>query len=405
MRRAVSKEQPGPLAGLLVADFSRVVAGPFAAMLLGDLGADVVKVERPGVGDDTRGYGPPFLGDSGSGASAYFVSVNRNKRGVAWDLSTEEGRRKGFRLAEQADVLIENFKPGTAERMGLGYEEVAASNPRVVYCSISGFGTSGEGATMPGYDFLVQALGGLMSVTGDEGGEPRKVGVAVVDVLTALFASNAILAALFERSSSGKGQRVEVDLLSCSLAALFNQASTFVTTGLVPRALGNRHPSIAPYETLAAADRQMVVTVGNDGQFAAMTAVLGVAWMAFDALYSTNSARVTNRDSMVLLLEAALSAKTAAEWVEALMATGVPCGMVNDLSEAFALADRVGLAPVAIPAAGAGPEAHVLLPDPRAQVADPMRLSRTPVSYRAAPPRLGEHSAEVEDELGIGQAG
>lgn len=268
----------GPLEGVLVADFSRVVAGPFATMLLGDLGADVIKVERPGAGDDTRGFGPPFV----DGESSYYLSINRNKRGVAWDLGSEDGRRKARRLAERADVVVENFRPGTAARFGLGYDEIAAANPRVVYCSVSGFGTTGAGASMPGYDFLLQAVGGLMSVTGDDGGEPRKVGVAVVDVLTAQFAANAIIAALYERERSGSGQRVEVNLLSCLLCALINQASTYVTTGTVPRAMGNRHPSIAPYETLWAADRLLVVAVANDTQFAAFADALGLSWMTSD---------------------------------------------------------------------------------------------------------------------------
>jgi crotonobetainyl-CoA:carnitine CoA-transferase CaiB-like acyl-CoA transferase len=246
---------------------------------------------------------------------------------------------------------------------------------------------------MPGYDFLVQAVGGLMSITGDEGGHPLKVGVALVDVLTALFACNAILAAVVERAASGRGQHVEVDLLSCSLAALINQASTFVTTGHVPRAMGNRHPSIAPYQSLHAADREMVVTVGNDGQFAAMAQVIGEGWMAGDERFAGNAARIANRREMTVILESALASRPAAEWVTLLMAAGVPSGVVNGIDEAFALAEHVGLKPVIGSSAG--------VPDPAAQVADPMRLDRTPVSYRTAPPRLGEHTEEVERELGI----
>ena len=398
----MSEPGAGPLAGLLVADFSRVVAGPYAAMLLGDLGADVVKVERPGAGDDTRGFGPPFVNpdpEAGEPLSAYFLSVNRNKRGVAWDLATDEGRRKALALAARADVLIENFKPGGATRFGLGYEDIAKINPGVVYCSVSGFGSSGEGAPLPGYDFLVQAVGGIMSITGD--GEPRKVGVAVVDVLTALFASNAILAALVERSSSGRGQRIEVDLLSSSLAALINQASTYLTTGAVPTAMGNRHPSIAPYEMLAAADREMVVAVGNDSQFAALAGVVGKGWMGEDARFSRNAARVGNRDEMVRELEEALSARPAAEWVGMFQAAGIPSGVVNDISEAFGLAEQVGLTPAVRVTHASSTAWTASEPDPAAQIADPMRLSRTPVSYRLPPPRLGEHSAEVESELGL----
>ena len=301
IRRQVSTPDRGPLAGVLVADFSRVVAGPYAAMLLGDLGADVVKVERPGAGDDTRGYGPPFVGGGETGeTSSYYLSINRNKRAVAWDLAGPEGRRKARALAERADVVIENFKPGGAGKLGLDYAEITSANPGVVWCSISGFGSSGEGAALPGYDFLVQGVGGFMSITGDggESGQPRKVGVAVIDVLTALFASNAVLAALVERSASGMGQRIEVDLLSCSLASLINQASTYLTTGSIPGAMANRHPSIAPYETLAAADRQFVVAVGNDGQFAALAGVVGKGWMASDERYfeERGASRESSRD-------------------------------------------------------------------------------------------------------------
>ncbi|MHB1987872.1 MAG: CaiB/BaiF CoA transferase family protein [Acidimicrobiales bacterium] len=393
----------GPLAGYLVADFSRVVAGPYAAMLLGDLGADVIKVERPGAGDDTRGFGPPFVGgDSGdedAETSAYYLAVNRNKLGVAWDLATPEGRRKAQGLARRADVLIENFKPGGATRLGLGYDDVAADNPGVVYCSISGFGSKGQGADLPGYDFLVQALGGLMSITGD--GTPRKVGVAVVDVLTALFASNAVLAGLVERSSSGKGQRIEVDLLSSLLAGLINQASTYLTTGAIPRAMGNRHPSIAPYETFAAADRQFVVAVGNDGQFATLAALLGKAWMAVDRRFATNRARVENRLEMVGELESSFAHRQAEEWAALLNAAGIPSGVVNDISEAFSLAEELGLSPVVRVTRQLSEPWRGSDADSRAQVRSPMRFGRTPVSYRVPAPGLGEHSSRVEAELGL----
>jgi crotonobetainyl-CoA:carnitine CoA-transferase CaiB-like acyl-CoA transferase len=396
----------GALEGIKVADFSRVVAGPYAAMLLGDLGAEVVKVERPPAGDDTRSYGPPFVEVDGVAESSYYLSVNRNKRSVCWDLTTAKGRRHGFELAVRSDVVIENFKPGGAAKLGIGYDAVAAENPKVVYCSVAGIGSSAAGAALPGYDFLAQALSGLMSVTGDgreQGSGPLKVGVAAVDVLTSLFASNAILAALFERSSSGKGQHVEVDLLSSSLAALFNQVSTYVTTGTVPRAMGNRHPSIAPYETLMAADRPIVVAAGNDRQFAALAGALGLERLVSSG-FGTNAQRVGRRDELVAELEAVLSTRPAAEWVRQLQERGVPCGVVNDIAEAFALAEEVGLAPVVSvardDASGAGVKAHrASLSDPAAQVASPMRLSRTPVTYRLPPPHFGEHSDQVEAEL------
>jgi crotonobetainyl-CoA:carnitine CoA-transferase CaiB-like acyl-CoA transferase len=381
----VTSTAPGALDGILVADFSRVLAGPFATMLLGDLGADVVKVERPGSGDDTRAWGPPFV----DGDSAYYLSVNRNKRSVAIDLGTPDGVAAARELAGRADVLVENFKPGTMDRLGLGYGALAADNPRLVWCSVSGFGTSGPGAAMPGYDFLVQAVGGLMSITGPAGGEPTKVGVAVVDVLTGLFATTGILAALHHRERTGEGQKVEVNLLSSLLGALVNQASTFVTTGQVPRAMGNRHPSIAPYETLHAADRPVVVAVGNDGQFVALAKCAGVAWMAEDERFRTNAARVAHRDELLRELEAALGSRTAAEWVDELTAAGVPSGFVNDISEAFALAERIGLAPVVEIAREGGTVVR--------QVANPVQLGATPVSYRRPPPHLGEHTALLSD--------
>jgi crotonobetainyl-CoA:carnitine CoA-transferase CaiB-like acyl-CoA transferase len=367
----------GPLEGLLVADFSRVLAGPFATMLLGDLGADVVKVEHPAGGDETRGWGPPWYRDH----STYYLAVNRNKRSVALDLKTDAGRRAARALAARADVLVENFKAGAAERLGLGYEEVGRDNPGLVWCSISGFGR-GPGADLPGYDFLVQAMSGLMSITGPAGGEPTKVGVALVDVLTGLYAFGGVLAALRERDRTGRGQRVEVSLLGSALASLVNQASSYLCTGKPPRAMGNRHPSITPYETLATADRPLVVAVGNDGQFARLCRVLGVPGAATDPRFATNADRVTNRDALAELLERALAARGASDWVAALSEAGVPCGLVNDVGEAFALAERLGLEPVA--AAGGIP-----------QVANPIRLSSAPASYRLAPPALGEHTAEV----------
>ena len=367
----------GPLEGLVVADFSRVLAGPFATMLLGDLGADVVKVEHPDGGDETRAWGPPYAG----GHSTYYLAINRNKRSVALDLKDEADRRAARALAARADVLVENFKAGASERLGLGHEELARDNPGLVWCSISGFGR-GAGAELPGYDFLVQAMSGLMSITGPAGGEPTKVGVALVDVLTGLYATTGILAALRERDRTGRGQRVEVSLLGSALASLVNQASAYLSAGQAPRAMGNRHPSITPYETLATADRPLVVAVGNDGQFARLCRVLGLPEAAADPRFASNADRVANREDLVALLEGALAARGAADWVADLGDAGVPCGLVNDVGEAFALAERLGLEPVA-DAAGVP------------QVANPIGLSASPVSYRLAPPALGEHTAEV----------
>ncbi|HSK36293.1 MAG TPA: CoA transferase, partial [Actinomycetota bacterium] len=339
--------------------------------------ADVVKVEHPDGGDETRAWGPPFH----DGHTTYYLSVNRNKRSVALDLKSDSGRRAARALATRADVVVENFRAGSLERLGLGYEQVAADNPGLVWCSISGFGR-GAGAELPGYDFLVQAMSGLMSITGPAGGEPTKVGVALVDVLTGLYAFGGVLAALQERERTGRGQRVEVSLLGSALASLVNQASSFLCTGTPPRAMGNRHPSITPYETLATADRPLVVAVGNDGQFARLCRVLGLDGAAADPRFATNADRVANREELVPLLEGALAARGAADWVAALADAGVPCGLVNDVGEAFALAERLGLAPVAD--AGGVP-----------QVANPIGLPATPASYRLAPPALGEHTAEV----------
>ena len=363
----------GPLQGIVVADFSRVLAGPYATMLLGDLGAEVIKVERPGQGDDTRAWGPPY---TEQGQSTYFAGVNRNKSTRALDLGTAEGRAAARDLALSADVVIENFKPGALDRMGLGYDALAAANPRLVYCSITGFGT-GAGRDMPGYDLLVQAMGGLMSVTGPGPGQPTKAGVAMVDVITGLHATVGILAALRHRDASGQGQRVEVNLLSSLLSALVNQASGYVAAGVVPGILGNAHPSIAPYDVFATADRPLVIAVGNDGQFGSLVAVLGAPEMAADPDYATNPARVVHRDQLKARLEGLLASKGADEWQREITEAGVPCGPINDLAQAFALATELGLEPV-VEVEGTPTVAH------------PITLSRTPATYRSGPPYLPE---------------
>ncbi|MEU1305165.1 CaiB/BaiF CoA transferase family protein [Streptomyces shenzhenensis] len=375
----------GPLDGLLVADFSRVLAAPYLTMLLGDLGADIVKVERPGTGDDTRAWGPPHH----HGEATYNLSVNRNKRSVVLDLATEEGRSAARELAGRADVLIENFRPGTMARLGLDEATLRPGNPGLVYCSLSGFG-SGPGAAMPGYDLLVQAAGGLMSVTGPGPGQPTKVGVALVDVLCGLHAGIGVLAALRYRDSTGRGQLVEVDLLSTLLSSMVNQAGAHTMTGVVPGILGNRHPSIAPYEVFAAADRPIVLAVGTDRQFRSLVTVLGSPELADDDRFVTNTARVAHVDDLAGLLGTRLSARPADEWCELLTPHGVPCGPVNDLAEAFGLAERLGLAP----------RVHL---DGQDLVANPIRLDRTPPSYRLPPPGLGEHTEEVTRWLATGQ--
>jgi formyl-CoA transferase len=339
-----------PLEGVRVADFSRVLAGPLATMTLADLGADVVKVERPGTGDDTRHWGPPWH----EHGSSYFASVNRSKRSIALDLRDAGDLAVARRLADEADVVVENFLTGTMDRLGLGYETVTATNPGLVYCSITGFG-SGPGGELPGYDFVVQALGGLMSITGPPDGEPTKVGVALVDVLTGKDAVIGILAALRERETSGRGQRVEVNLLSSLLGSLVNQTSAFLTTGTSPGRMGNRHPSIAPYETLRCRDGLIAVACGNDAQFERLTEVLGgldaVDWVqtaeerASDMPFGSNRQRVANRRELVASLEKRLAEDDTASWVRRLNAAGIAAGAVNDIGAAVALARDLGLAP------------------------------------------------------------
>ena len=374
-----------PLQGLLVADFTRVLAGPYATMMFGDLGADVVKIENPRGGDDTRSWGPPFA----AGEATYFQSVNRNKRSLAANLRDPASLRRVRELLRRADVLIENFRPGTMGTFGLSYDEVAAINPRLVYCSITGFG-SGKGAALPGYDLLVQAVGGLMSITGPAPDQPVKVGVALVDVLTGLHAAVGVLAALRARDSSGRGQLVEVNLLSTLLSSLVNQGAGYTAAGVVPGILGNRHPSIAPYEVFPTMDRPLVVAVGNDRQFAALCAGLELPDLPGDRRFATNTERVEHVDDLACLLTDRLITRPAAHWSAVLAPLGVPCGPVNDVAGAFDLAETLGLTPTL--QAGEGPDA-VTLP------ANPIGLNGIRVQSAARPPRLGEHTAELAEWL------
>lgn len=384
MPRQHHRTAPRALDGVLVADFSRVLAGPLAAATLADLGAEVVKVERPGVGDDTRSWGPPFADD---GTAAYFDAANRSKRGLALDLGDPEDAAAARELARRADVLIENFRPGSLAKYGLDPAATLAANPGLVHCTISGFG-SGAGAALPGYDFVVQAVGGLMSITGEPGGPPLKAGVALVDVLTAKDAATGILAALRHRDRTGAGQTVEVNLLSSLLASLVNQASGHLATGRDPGPMGNRHPSIAPYETLACRGGLLAVAVGNDRQFRALAGALGAPELADDVRFRRNRDRVRNRTDLVQELEDRLVADTPRGWAERLAAVAVPCGPVNTVSEALELATRLGLDPIAQVGAGRIP-----------QVASPLRLSGTPVTQPGAPPRLDEDGTALRTWL------
>ncbi|GAA2063039.1 CaiB/BaiF CoA transferase family protein [Leifsonia soli] len=381
-------ERPGAgvLQGIRVADFSRVLAGPYATMMLADFGADVIKIESPG-GDDTRAWRPPV---DDAGESTYFGAVNRNKRSVVCDLATPDGLATARRLARTADVVVENFRPGVMERFGLDEASLRPANPRLVFCSITGFGRE-AGAALPGYDLLVQAVGGLMSITGAPDSEPSKVGVALVDVLTGLNAFSGILLALRQRDAMGRGSRVDVDLLGSLLAALTNQASGTLATGRSPARLGNAHPSIAPYELFRAADREFVVAVGNDRQFSAFAGVLGRPLLADDARFATNEQRVRNRQALRGLLEPLLAARTAADWVDALTLARVPAGLVNDIGEAFAFAESLGLQPIVTTVdPGTGRTSR--------QPATPIRLDTAPAAHRTPPPLLGAHNARWADE-------
>jgi crotonobetainyl-CoA:carnitine CoA-transferase CaiB-like acyl-CoA transferase len=366
------------LDGILVADLSRVLAGPLCTMTLGDLGADVVKVERPGGGDDTRAWGPPFVAEG----ATYYLALNRNKRSVVLDLKDPADVALARELCDRADVVVESFRPGTSDRLGLGYDDVARSNPGVVYCSISAFGAGERAATMPGYDLLLQAMSGLMSVTGEPDGRPLKVGAPLIDVMCGLHATIGVLAALHARERDGRGQHVGVSLMDTALAGLLNQASAHLNTGGVPGRLGNRHPSITPYETFAAADGDFAVAVGNDTIYARLCEVIGRPELAADARFATNAARLEHRDALAAELEAAFASAPAADWVLALAEAGVPAGPINDVREAFAFADGLGLAPVDET-------------DGVRTVRSPLRLGATPAVVSRRPPRLGEHSDEI----------
>ncbi|HEY0360034.1 MAG TPA: CoA transferase [Mycobacteriales bacterium] len=367
---------PGPLSGLLVADFSRVLAGPYCTMLLADLGADVVKVESPG-GDDTRAWQPPVR----DGVSTYYLGVNRNKRSIALDLTDADDAAAGRELARRADILVENFRPGGLGRFALDYASVAAGNPRVVYASISGFG-SGGGAALPGYDLIVQAVSGLMSLTGDADGPPYRAGVAVFDVIAGLHAAIGILAALNHRRESGEGQHIEVDLLSSALSGLVNQSSAVVAGGVVPYRMGNSHPSLFPYEPLPTADGDLVVTAGNDAQFRRLCEVLGIPAVADDPRFRRNADRTVHRDALRPLLVERLRTRPRQDWFRALTAVGVPCGPINTLPDGLAFAAELGLDPV-------------VEIDSVPSVRNPIRFSATPPRYVLPPPAVGEHGAEL----------
>lgn len=391
----------GALSHIRVLDLSRVLAGPWAGQILADLGADVIKVERPGNGDDTRSWGPPFLKDpagENTSEAAYYLSANRNKQSVTIDFTRPEGQKLVRELAVRSDILIENFKVGGLAAYGLDYEALKAINPRLIYCSITGFGQSGPYARRAGYDFMIQGLGGLMSLTGrpegEEGAGPVKVGVALTDILTGLYSTSAMLAALAHRDQSGIGQHIDMALLDVQVACLANQAMNYLTTGNAPRRLGNAHPNIVPYQDFPTADGDFILTVGNDSQFRKFAEVAGQAQWADDPRFQTNKLRVTHRAELIPLIRQVTVFRTTAQWVEALEVAGVPCGPINDLAQVFSDPQ--------VQARGLAIEMPHALGGSVAQVASPIRLSETPVEYRRAPPLLGEHTQEVlQNILGL----
>ncbi|HNZ91625.1 MAG TPA: CaiB/BaiF CoA-transferase family protein [Acidovorax sp.] len=405
---------PGALAGIKVLDLSRVLAGPWCTQMLADLGADVIKVERPGAGDDTRQWGPPFLKDAAgndTNQASYFTACNRNKRSVTIDMASAEGQALIRQMALQADIVVENFKVGGLRQYGLDHESLRALNPRLIYCSVTGFGQSGPYAERAGYDLMVQAMTGMMSITGradsEPGGGPLRVGVAVIDLFTGIYASNAILAALHVRDNAtngtGQGQHIDMALLDVGMAVLANQASGFLATGEAPGRMGNSHPSLAPYQDFPTQDGNMLLAIGNDGQFQRFCAAAGQPQWAADARFATNTLRVHNRAELIPAMEVVTRTRTTAAWIALLEDKAVPCGPVNNIAQAFddAQVKARGLA-VTLPRWKDG-EAG----DGVAQitgVASPLRLSANPPVLRNAPPALGQHTDEVLGELGLDAA-
>lgn len=382
-----------PLQGIRILDLSRVLAGPYCTMVLGDLGADVIKVESP-EGDETRGWGPPFA----AGESAYYLCVNRNKRSIVVDFNTAEGREILHKLIKQSDVLVENFRPGTLARYSLDYESASVLNPNLVYCSITGFGQTGPLRDKPGYDFMIQAMGGLMSFTGEPDGEPMKVGVAVADLFAGQNAVIAILAALQARTHTGKGQHLDISLFDSQLGMLANVASNYLISGNLPKRYGNAHANIVPYQSFQASDAWFILAVGNDKQFEKLCGVIGNWELGKDARFQLNAERVRHRDELIEILKPIFLQRTAAEWLSALESAGIPCGPINTLDQVFAepQVEARGMV-VHMQHPETGPTG--MLREDLRLVGSPLKLSETPVEYKLPPPRLGEHTEEILREL------
>ncbi|HEY9080683.1 CaiB/BaiF CoA-transferase family protein [Magnetovibrio sp.] len=386
----------GALSGLLVLDLTRILAGPFCTQMLGDLGADVIKIERPGAGDDTRHWGPNYVRDGdgvNTGESAYFVSANRNKRSVTVDLSHPEGAALVRRLALQADILVENYKVGGLAKYGLSYDDLKAENPGLIYCSITGFGQNGPYAGRAGYDFMIQGLGGVMSLTGEPDGMPMKTGVAIADVMCGMYASTGILAAVRHREVSGQGQYVDMALLDTQVAWLINQGLDYLTTGQLPRRHGNAHPNIVPYQAFSAQDGHIILAVGNDDQFRRFCVFAGLDDLADDTRFATNNARVGHRDVLVERIAEAIASHPVRHWLEGLEIIGVPCGPVNDLAQVFDDPQVRHRGMVVDLPHESDRRVHAR------QIASPIKLSETPVSYRRSAPSLGQHTGEVLREV------
>lgn len=383
------------LGNIRVLDLSRVLAGPFCTQILGDLGADIIKVERPGAGDDTRGWGPPFLKDTGgaeTSESAYYLSANRNKRSIAIDIKTEEGQQLIHQLIEKSDVLIENFKVGGLEKYGLSYDQLKEKHPALIYCSITGFGQNGPMASEPGYDFLAQGLSGLMACTGEPDGQPMKTGVALSDIMTGLNAAIGILAALNHRGSSGQGQHIDVALTDCTLAAMSNLAQYYLTSGQTAPRLGNAHSAIVPYQTFETQDGHVILAIGNDNQFTRFVSATGHEDWASDERFAKNSSRVKNRAELVPLLQDLMKSRKNDEWLELCDEINVPCGPVNTLDQTFANEQiRARDMQIEMP--------HPLSENPISLVGSPLKLSETPVSYDRSPPTAGQHTQEILKNL------
>ena len=389
-------DQPtGPLAGLVVFDLTRVLAGPTCVQMLGDLGADVIKIEKPGSGDDTRGFAPPVM--PGTQDSAYFVGVNRNKRSVTLDIATAEGQAIAHRLIAKSDILVENFKVGALAKYGLGYPQLHAMHPGLIYCSITGFGQTGPYAPRPGYDSLVQAMGGVMSLTGEPDGLPQKVGVPVADLFAGLYGCIGILAALRHRTATGQGQQIDIGMLDTSVAWLANQGMNYLATGENPPRLGNQHPNIVPYQVFKTADGAIVLSVGNDATFQRFANSAGLAHLLDDERYATNAARVAHRQLVTETLSPVLAGDTTANWIGRLEAINVGCGPINTLAQVFADPQVVARNTVVrVP--------HATATDGVQVIANPVRLSETPADYRRGPPVLGQHTDEVLGSLGLSPA-